>query len=106
MNLLSYNIRGGGALSKRKRVSFLIQSFNIDICLLQETKIPCFSDIFAKNFWGGNGVELIASNSVGAAGGMVILWRKDSLSLNYNFIGKGYVGINFSWKGVRCNLVN
>ncbi|XP_058726795.1 uncharacterized protein LOC131598187 [Vicia villosa] len=106
MNLLTYNIRGGGALSKRKRVSFLLQSLKIDICLLQETKIPCFSDSLAKSFWGENGVEWTASNSVGAAGGMVILWKKDSLSLNYSFIGKGFVGINFVWKGVCCNVVN
>ncbi|XP_058732979.1 uncharacterized protein LOC131604562 [Vicia villosa] len=106
MNLLSYNIRGGGTLSKRKRVSFLVQSFSIDICFIQETKLPCFNETFAKNFWGSSGVEWTASNSLGAAGGMVILWRKDSLSLNFSFIGKGYVGINFLWKGVVHNLVN
>ncbi|XP_058750420.1 uncharacterized protein LOC131623430 [Vicia villosa] len=106
MNLLSYNIRGGGSLLKRKRVSFLIKSFNIDVCLIQETKVADFSEPLAKSFWGCSGVEWTASNSVGAAGGMVILWRKDFLSLNYSFRGEGYVGVNFFWKGDCYNIVN
>lgn len=48
----------------------------------------------------------MAYNSLGASGGMVILWRRDSLSVNYSFIGKRCVGFNINWKGDCYNLVN
>lgn len=66
MNLLSLNIKGGGLSSKRRRVSFLLQSKNIDICFLQETKLLVFSDLFARAFWGSNDVDWTACNSIGA----------------------------------------
>lgn len=45
-------------------------------------------------------------NSRGASGGMVILWRKNYLALNFNFIGPGFVGININLKGGVYNFVN
>lgn len=50
MNLLSYNIRGGGASSKRRRFDFLIQSNKIDVCFIQETKFSSFNDALACSF--------------------------------------------------------
>ncbi|XP_058776661.1 uncharacterized protein LOC131650982 [Vicia villosa] len=105
MNLLSYNIRGGMS-SKRKRVSYLIKSNNIDVCFIQETKLSGFNDYLAGAFWGSSDVEWTACNSVGAAGGMVILWRKGALTVNFSFVGKGFVGINILWKDKGYNLVN
>lgn len=76
MNILSYNIRGGGCLSKRKRVSFLLQFSKVEVCFIQETKLDGFNYNLAKYFWRGCEVEWSASNSEGAVGGMVILWKK------------------------------
>lgn len=98
MNLLSYNIRGGGSPSKRRRISFILQSSKVNVCFIQETKQSAFSDILASSFWGGRDVEWTAKNADGATGGLVILWRKGSLVVNYSFAGQGYVGINISWK--------
>ncbi|XP_058767746.1 uncharacterized protein LOC131641470 [Vicia villosa] len=103
---MSYNIRGGGFSLKRKRVSYLIHLNKIDVCFIQEIKIECFSDSLAWEFWGRKEVDWTACNSVGASGGMVILWRKGALSVNYSFRGKGFVGINISWKGKVYNLIN
>lgn len=50
MNLIAYNIRGGGVPSKRKHISFLLKSSNFDVCFLQETKLQCFSDMLAFSF--------------------------------------------------------
>lgn len=50
MNIFSYDIRGGGTVSKRKRISFLLNSSNIDVCFLQETKISNFNNLYAKSF--------------------------------------------------------
>lgn len=106
MNIISYNIRGGGNASKRRRVSFLLKSEKVDVCFIQETKLSCFSDILAHSLWGGTDVNWTASNSIGAAGGLVILWKIGSFEVNHNFIGKGFVGININWKGCCINLVN
>ncbi|CAL5195683.1 unnamed protein product [Lathyrus oleraceus] len=76
MNILSLNIRGGGSRTKRKRVSFLIQSSKFDICLLQETKTKQFDCSIACEFSGNNEVDLASCDSVGASGGMVILRKK------------------------------
>ncbi|XP_058766042.1 uncharacterized protein LOC131639577 [Vicia villosa] len=106
MNFYPYNIRGGGIPSKKKRISYLIQSNKVEVCFIQEIKISSFNDSLACDFWGSRDVEWTASNSVGAAGGMVIFWRRGSLSLNYSIIGKGYVCINTNWEGLAYNLVN
>ncbi|XP_058785888.1 uncharacterized protein LOC131660624 [Vicia villosa] len=106
MNLLSFNIRGGGSFSKRKRVSFLIQSNNIDVCFVQETKLSDFNDVIAGSFWGNKEVDWTESHSKGASGGMVILWRQGCFMVNYSFTGRGYVGINVTWKGLVYNMVN
>ncbi|XP_058760649.1 uncharacterized protein LOC131633997 [Vicia villosa] len=106
MNIVTYNIRGGGNYSKRKKISFLLCSGKIDVCFLQETKIDCVTDSIAKSFWGGENVEWTASSSVGAAGGMLILWKKETLQVNFSFRGLGYVGINITKEGRPVNLVN
>lgn len=64
MNLMSYNIRGGGISSKRKRISFLIQSYKLEVCFIQETKISCFNEILTSSFWGSKEVEWTMSNSL------------------------------------------
>ncbi|XP_058767495.1 uncharacterized protein LOC131641210 [Vicia villosa] len=71
-----------------------------------ETKYECFNDSLARDFWGVKEVEWTSSNSVGAAGEMVILWKKGALTVNHSFRGKGFVGINIFWKGNSYNLVN
>ena len=40
-----------------------------------------------------------ASGAMGASSGMVVLWKKGLLSLNYCFRGEGYTGVNAEWKG-------
>ncbi|XP_058726636.1 uncharacterized protein LOC131597999 [Vicia villosa] len=65
-----------------------------------------FDNDMDHSFWGSKDVEWSASHSIGASGGMVILWKKDSIFVNYSFIGRGFIGINFLWKGDIYNLVN
>lgn len=87
-------------------MGFLLQSKKIDICFIQETKLPVFNDLLTRTFWGSKNVEWTVCNSLGAASGMVILWRKEACNVNYSFVGKGFVGINIDWKGVGYNLIN
>lgn len=106
MNLLSYNIRGGGINAKRKRISYLIQSGNIDLCFIQESKFTSFDESLAWSIWGNKEVEWTTSNSRGSSGDMILFWKKNSLTLNFSFIDNGYVGINTEWKGGTYNFIN
>ncbi|KAI5437886.1 hypothetical protein KIW84_023851 [Lathyrus oleraceus] len=106
---LLLNIIGGGSIIKRKGVSYLVQSGTFEICLLQETKIKNFDYNFACEFLGNMEVEWSSCDSVGASGGMVILWKKNIFMLNYNFRGEGFMGINMEWRGsniyASCNVL-
>lgn len=64
MNILSYNIRGGGNVVKRKRIRFLLNAEKVDVCFLQETKLLGFSDSISNYFWGGGDIDWRASNAV------------------------------------------
>lgn len=78
----------------QKDECYLFYSILLDVCFIQEIKLQCFSDLIAEAFWGNKEVEWTTCNSIGEDGGMFILWRKGSLSLNYSFVGKCYVGVN------------
>ncbi|CAI8615628.1 unnamed protein product [Vicia faba] len=73
---------------------------------MEKSKISQFEVSLALYFWGNPEVEWTACNSRGVSGGMVILWNKNSLALNFSFIGLGFVGININWKGGVYNFVN
>lgn len=45
-------------------------------------------------------------NSLGASGGIEIIWKRNFLNLNYSFSGPGYVGVNDCRKGKEYNFVN
>lgn len=106
MILISYNIRQGGILSKGKRISFLLNSNKVDVCFIQETKWSSFNENIANSFWGGVEVDWSTSNSEGASGGMVIIWRKGFLNVNYSCRGQGYNDINITRDGSSVNLIN
>lgn len=69
-------------------------------------KLSYFNQALAQSFWRGNEVEWTANNSKGTAGGLVILWKRGFLNINFSFIDKDFVGININWKGNKYNLVN
>lgn len=68
MNILSYNIRGGGSSTKRKRNRFFIQAGKVDLCFFQETKLGCIDSSLTFNIWGNKDVKWSFSGSNGAAG--------------------------------------
>lgn len=73
MNILSLNIIRGRRKIKRKRISFLIQSGNTDLCFLQEVKLSAFDNVLAVEFRGNEEVEWTFKEAIGASGGMVSL---------------------------------
>lgn len=103
---MSFNIIGGGNRVKKRRINHIIQSGEINLCFLQESKLCVIDGNLAALLWGNKDVEWSEIGVVRVGGGIVIFWRKNLLSLNYSFRGDGYVGVNAGWKGVEYNFVN
>ncbi|XP_058741630.1 uncharacterized protein LOC131614017 [Vicia villosa] len=106
MIVVSYNIRGGGSRIKRKRVGFLIQKEDTDVCFIQESKLKEVDIGVVKELWGKDNVEWSSSDAIGASGGMLIMWRKDLFCLIFSFKGIGFIGMGVSWKGSLIYFVN
>ncbi|XP_058746178.1 uncharacterized protein LOC131619053 [Vicia villosa] len=106
MNIVSYNIRGGGNSLKRKRIQECLKKGAADICFIQETKIQDMNDNLVGSIWGGCNVGWSAKNSQGFSGGMLVLWKKEVIEVNFSFTGEGFLGIGATFKGVKCYFVN
>lgn len=78
----------------------------VDVCFLQETKIPSFDLNLAEELWGGKDVEWSHKDLEGASGGLVILWRRNSLNLIQSFRGVDYVGVKAQYRGKAINFIN
>lgn len=106
MIIVTLNIREGGSFIKRKRIGHRNQAGKVDVCMLQETKLSSFSLKIAEEFWGSKEVEWTHLDSIGASGGSVILWRKNSIDLIQSFKGMGFVGVKAIVRCICVNFVN
>lgn len=98
MNCFTFNVRGGGNKVKRHIIGNIVQKINASFCFIHETKY-LFSLICWLLLLGGNNyVEWSANGAFGAAGGLVIMWKKGLLNLILNFKGEGFIGVNADWK--------
>ncbi|XP_058751351.1 uncharacterized protein LOC131624428 [Vicia villosa] len=102
----SMNIRGGGSSLKRRRVNSIIKKGKADIFMIQETKIKDFKDYFAKSFWSGQDIGCSFSNSLGALGGLLILWKEGNVEVVSSFRGEGYLGIKVKWEDHWYYVIN
>ncbi|XP_058756586.1 uncharacterized protein LOC131629805 [Vicia villosa] len=106
MIILSYNIHGGGNRAKRKRVRFLIQKGDVDLCFMQETKLSGIGVEAVRELWGGIDVEWSYSDATGASSGILTMWKKDFFSLIYSFRGEGFLGLCVEKDGKMIYYVN
>lgn len=106
MIIISYNIRGGGSRTKRKRVVFLVQKGEADVIFIQETKLCNVELSTIKDIWGDDRVEWSYSDANGASGGMLTMWKKNLFTLLYSFKGDKYLGLCVEQKVRLVYLVN
>ncbi|XP_058741529.1 uncharacterized protein LOC131613909 [Vicia villosa] len=102
----SLNIRGGGNVLKRRRIKSLILKGNVDVFMIQETKITNFQDFVAKRFWKNVGIGYSFTNSLGFTGGLLTLWKEKEMEVLNSFKGEGYLGIKFRKENKLYYLVN
>ncbi|XP_028083438.1 uncharacterized protein LOC114284690 [Camellia sinensis] len=91
MKLLSWNIRGIGKPTKRRKIRKLLLDKAIDMALIQETKQSSTNILWVKSIWPRDKFEFMAVDAEGLAGGLICIWDPDIFNLsdyccNRNFI--------------------
>jgi hypothetical protein len=96
MIITTFNIRGLGGLSKRKKVRDLVSHNNVDFLALQETKMETVTNAFCYSLWGNDDCEWAFLPSIGNSGGILSIWRKSQSNLISTFLGKVLSGCVWS----------
>jgi exonuclease III len=94
MKTITWNIRGLNGRSKQRILRECIKTENPDILLLQETKCAGreAENIFRSSWRDG---DFLFQDSVGASGGLAILWNPQTVSMHHPFSTKGTLTAHF-----------
>ncbi|RZC52137.1 hypothetical protein C5167_020563 [Papaver somniferum] len=79
--ILSWNVQGIRDPTKQAVISDVLNRWNVNMVILQETKIPVINSTISRNLWNRAGVELAYQPSIGASGGLCIMWRGEEFEL-------------------------
>jgi exonuclease III len=74
MKIILWNVRGLGSVEKWKEVRNLVEEKGPSILCIQETKMPVYDDVLCDSLWAGTPHSFSYGPSVGASGGLLILW--------------------------------
>jgi exonuclease III len=85
MKIVSWNVRGLGGFEKRKEVKKLVVDKRPFIVCLQETKLMQIDNLLCSSLWGGSSHDFSYRPSVGASGGLLIMWDLEEVSINASF---------------------
>jgi hypothetical protein len=77
--ILSWNVRGLNEGYKRLRVRQLL-TWKVDIVCLQETKLEMITTILVQSLWRCPYVEWCYVASIGASGGILLMWDRRVVS--------------------------
>lgn len=97
MKIVSWNVRGIGARLKRAVVKDLLCRANPDIVILQETKLDSIDRRLVKSIWSSKRIGWMALDAQGSAGGILLMWREDRVTIKDSLLGRFSVSI-------ECNL--
>ena len=74
LRIASWNVRGLNEQDKRLWVRNLILNWKADIVYLQETKLELINRGVICSLWGAQHVDWLYLGSVGALGGVLLMW--------------------------------
>jgi hypothetical protein len=81
MQILSWNSCGLGLARKKRIVSKLIRDFDIEVCLLFETKLQSYSDRLVFQLWSINNVSWFGNEVEGTKGGILAMWDNSKFAV-------------------------
>jgi hypothetical protein len=76
LKICSWNVRGLNDNNKRLQVRYLLKSWKADIVCLQETKLDLIDRKIVRSLWGIPHVDWVYLGSVGASGGIILMWDR------------------------------
>ena len=74
LNIISWNVRGLNEVEKRLRIRNLLKLWKADIICLQETKLELVTRQIVRSLWSCLYVDWLFLGSVGASGGILLMW--------------------------------
>lgn len=74
MKIFSFNIRGLGAVEKKREIRRLISRRRPYVFYIQETKLEVVDDVLGRSLWGSEDVSYSFKPLVGASGGILTMW--------------------------------
>ena len=74
--ILSWNVRGLNDRNKRLRIKSLLRMWKGDVVCFQETKLQFIDRRIVRSLWGCSKVGWAYLASLGASGGVLLMWDK------------------------------
>ena len=103
LRIVSWNVRGLNEQDKRLWVRNLIRKWKADIVCLQETKLELINKGVICSLWGGQHVDWLYLCSMGASGGVLLMW--DNRVVDKVEEAVGHFSVSCKFKNVVDNFV-
>jgi hypothetical protein len=95
VKIITWNVRGLNDLNKRLLVRHLLRSWKADIICLQETKPDLITKGLVRNIWGIHHVDWLYLSSMGASGGILLMWDTRVVEKIEDAVGVYFVSCKF-----------
>ena len=102
LQILSWNVRGLHERDKRLQIKNLIRMWRADIICMQETKMELITRGFVRSLWGCHYVDWVYLGSLGASGGILVMW--DSRVVENLEEAVGHYSVSCRFKNVGDNF--
>ena len=79
-------MRGINDRDKRALLKKILRDWNCDLICIQETKLEEVELADIRSIWGNQAVGFAVLKAIGAAGGILVLWNKNSFQLISFFV--------------------
>lgn len=93
--ILSWNVRGINDVNKRLRIRSLLRNWKIDIVCFREMKMGFIDRSIIHSLWGCAFVGWVYLASLGALGGVLLMWDNKVVALVEESIGHFIVACSF-----------
>ncbi|XP_071703927.1 uncharacterized protein [Rutidosis leptorrhynchoides] len=102
---ISFNIRGLGQTDKINWLKQICQKENPVILGLQETKCGQSDDSLIESFWYNTNFKFIQKDSLGASGGLLLIWDSSSFIFDSAIEGEFFIAIKGKWAGSDTDMI-
>ncbi|KAL4353692.1 hypothetical protein GQ457_06G031150 [Hibiscus cannabinus] len=105
---LSWNVRGLGRPEKVRVVRSLIMEQKPSFVFLQETKLSELCPAIRRKLMFSPDVEIVLSPSVGSAGGLISMWRRDTFVVSSQVVSQRFIAISGQLNSLKidCGFMN